>query len=75
MRRRFESSRGHGALLGSGRLRAILLLGNAALSQTIALAVTFFVAIGVIVNLLVVYIVGGVLAERRENQERRERGV
>jgi len=53
----------------------MLLLGNAALSQTIALAVTFFVAIGVIVNLLVVYIVGGVLAERRENQERRERGV
>jgi hypothetical protein len=29
----------------------------------------------VIVNLLVVYIVGGVLAERRENQERRERGI
>ena len=53
----------------------MFLLGNAALSQTIALVVTFFVAIGVIVNLLVVYIVGGVLAERRENQERRERSA
>jgi hypothetical protein len=51
----------------------MLLLGNAALSQTIALAITFL-GIGVVVNVLVVYIIGGVLAERRENQERRERG-
>jgi hypothetical protein len=52
----------------------MLLLGNAAFSEDIALIVTFFVGIGLIVNLLVVYIIGGVLAERRENQERRERG-
>jgi phage shock protein PspC (stress-responsive transcriptional regulator) len=52
----------------------MVLFGNAALSQTIALVVTFFVAIGLIVNALVVYIIGAVFAERRENQERRERG-
>ncbi|HEY6397328.1 MAG TPA: hypothetical protein VIX82_07720 [Solirubrobacteraceae bacterium] len=46
------------------------ILADAALGQTLALLVTF-VGIGVIVNLLVVYIVALVLAERRENQERR----
>jgi hypothetical protein len=51
----------------------MLLLGNAALSETIALAATFL-GIGVVVNVLIVYIIGQVLAERRENLERRERG-
>jgi hypothetical protein len=48
------------------------ILADAALGQTLALLVTFL-GIGVIVNLLVVYIVAEVLAERRENQERRRR--
>jgi F0F1-type ATP synthase membrane subunit b/b' len=51
----------------------MLALANAALSQTFALVVTF-VGIGVVVNVLVIYAIGQVLAERRENLERRERG-
>jgi hypothetical protein len=47
-------------------------LADAALGQTLALLVTFL-GIGVIVNVLVVYIVAQVLAERRQNQERRRR--
>jgi formate-dependent nitrite reductase membrane component NrfD len=42
--------------------------------QTIALLLTFL-GIGVIANVLVVYIVAQVLAERRQNQERRQRDV
>jgi hypothetical protein len=42
--------------------------------QTIALLATFL-GIGVVANVLVVYIVGQVLAERRENQEARQRDV
>ncbi len=49
----------------------MVLLANAALSQTIVLAVTVL-SIGVVVNVLIVYIVGQVLAERKQNQERRE---
>jgi hypothetical protein len=45
-----------------------------ALGQTIALLLTFG-GIGVIANVLIVYVVAQVLAERKENQERRERGV
>jgi hypothetical protein len=52
----------------------MLLLGNVALSQTIALVITFL-GIGVVVNVLIVYIVGQVLAERRENQQRRDAGL
>jgi phage shock protein PspC (stress-responsive transcriptional regulator) len=52
----------------------MLVAASAAFAEDVALIVTFFVAIGLIVNALVVYIIGGVLAERRENQERRERG-
>jgi hypothetical protein len=40
--------------------------------QTLALALTFL-GIGVIANVLVVYAVVQVLAERRQNQERMER--
>ncbi|MBV8217426.1 MAG: hypothetical protein JO325_03105 [Solirubrobacterales bacterium] len=39
---------------------------------TIALLLTFL-GIGVIVNVLIIYIVAQVLAERKENQERLER--
>jgi hypothetical protein len=51
----------------------MLVPGSAAVGQTLALLATF-VGLGVLVNVLVVYIVGQVLAERKENQERRERG-
>jgi hypothetical protein len=40
---------------------------------TVALLITF-IGIGVIVNVLIIYIVAQVLAERRQNQHRREGG-
>ena len=48
----------------------MLISADAATSQTLALLATFL-GIGVIVNLVVVYIVALVVAERKENQERR----
>jgi len=45
-----------------------------ALGTTIALLLTFL-GIGVIVNVVVVYIAAQVAAERKENQERAEREV
>jgi hypothetical protein len=42
--------------------------------QTIALLLTFL-GIGVIANVLIAYVVGQVLAERRENKEARQRDV
>jgi hypothetical protein len=51
----------------------MLVLANAAFSEDIALLVTFL-GVGVVVNVLIAYIVGEVLAERRQNQERRDRG-
>lgn len=42
------------------------------LGQTIALLLTFL-GIGVIVNVVIIYIVAQVLAERKENQERARR--
>jgi len=42
------------------------------LGTTIALLLTFL-GIGVIANVLIVYVVAQVLAERKQNQERRER--
>lgn len=50
----------------------MLIAASAALSQTIALLITFL-GIGVFVNLLIAYIIGEVMAERRQNRERRER--
>jgi hypothetical protein len=49
-------------------------LGNApsAGGQTLALLITFL-GIGVLVNLLIVYIVGQVMVERRQNQERQQK--
>jgi Na+-transporting methylmalonyl-CoA/oxaloacetate decarboxylase gamma subunit len=41
--------------------------------QTIALLLTFL-GIGIIVNVLIIYVVAQVLAERKENQDRAERG-
>jgi len=45
-----------------------------AAGQTIALLLTFL-GIGVIANVIIVYAVAAVLAERRQNQERRQRDV
>ncbi len=42
--------------------------------QTIALLLTFL-GIGVIANVLIVYVVAQVLAERKETQERRQSDV
>jgi hypothetical protein len=47
----------------------MLLVADAATGQTIALLITF-VGIGVLVNVLIVYIVLQVMAERKQNQER-----
>jgi hypothetical protein len=43
------------------------------LGQTIALLLTFL-GIGVIVNVLIIYVVAQVLAERKQNREGAERG-
>jgi hypothetical protein len=45
-----------------------------AAGQTIALLLTFL-GIGIIANVLIVYVVGQVMAERKENQEHRQRDV
>ena len=50
-----------------------MLLSADALGQTLALLATFL-GIGVIANLLIVYIVAQVLAERKQNQEANEGG-
>jgi Na+-transporting methylmalonyl-CoA/oxaloacetate decarboxylase gamma subunit len=42
------------------------------IGQTIALLLTFL-GIGVIVNVLIIYVVAQVMAERKENQERSPR--
>jgi len=44
------------------------------LGQTIALLLTFL-GIGVIVNVLIIYVVAQVMAERKENREDRQRDV
>jgi phage shock protein PspC (stress-responsive transcriptional regulator) len=45
-----------------------------ATGQTIALLLTFL-GIGIIANVIIIYAVASVMAERRENRERRERDV
>jgi hypothetical protein len=47
----------------------MLIASSQAMGQTLALLATFL-GIGVIVNVLVVYIVGLVRAEHRQNEER-----
>ena len=49
-----------------------MLLSADALGQTLALLATFL-GIGVLVNVLIVYVVGQLLAERKQNQERQQR--
>ncbi len=51
----------------------MLIGADQASAQTIALLITFL-GIGVLVNVLVVYIVAQVLAERRQNNEANQRG-
>ncbi|MBO0768122.1 MAG: hypothetical protein J2O48_05495 [Solirubrobacterales bacterium] len=52
-----------GDLLGLGH-------STSSFGFTLALVITFFIAIGALVNGLVVYIIVQVLAERRENNAR-----
>ena len=54
-------------------VQSILGLGKApdSFGQTLALLITFL-GIGLIANVLIVYIVGQVLAERKQNQERQQ---
>jgi hypothetical protein len=47
----------------------MLLAADAATGQTIALLITFL-GIGLLVNILIVYIIAQVLGERKQNQER-----
>ena len=48
-----------------------MLVSASALGQTLALLATFL-GIGVLVNLLVMYVVAQVMAERKQNQERQQ---
>ena len=54
----------------SGTLPEVLVSASA-LGQTLALLATFL-GIGVLVNLLVMYVVAQVMAERKQNQERQQ---
>ncbi len=47
----------------------MLIFADQATGQTLALLATF-IGVGVIVNILIIYIVGLVQAEHRQNQER-----
>ena len=46
----------------------MLILGSSALGQTLALLATFL-GIGVVANILIVYVVAQVFAEHKQNQE------
>ena len=47
----------------------MVVLADAATGQTIALLITF-IGIGILVNVLIVYVIAQVLGERKQNQER-----
>ncbi len=66
--------RGHGYAVAMLHAGDILGLGHSVSSfgETLALLITF-IGIGVIANILIVYVVAQVLAERRQNRERQER--
>jgi hypothetical protein len=49
-----------------------MVIATNSLGQTLALLATFL-GIGVLVNLLIVYVVAQVMAERKQNQEHRPR--
>jgi hypothetical protein len=51
----------------------MFVLGDAT-GYSLALILVFFIGIGGLVNVLIFYTVAQVLAERRENQERKQRG-
>jgi phage shock protein PspC (stress-responsive transcriptional regulator) len=48
-----------------------MLISGSALGQTLALLATFL-GIGVLVNVLIVYVVAQVMVERKQNQERQQ---
>ncbi len=50
----------------------MLVLGDYATGQTIALLITF-IGIGILVNLIIFYIIFQVIAERKQNRERQQR--
>jgi hypothetical protein len=50
----------------------MVLLASAASGQTTDLLITFL-GIGVLVNVLIVYVIAQVLGERKQNQERQRR--
>jgi phage shock protein PspC (stress-responsive transcriptional regulator) len=52
----------------------MLIAADQAFGQTLALLATFL-GIGVVVNLLIVYIVAQVMAERKQNQEHHQTGL
>jgi hypothetical protein len=54
---------------GCGRLRvAMLISASSSLGFTLALLATF-IGIGVLVNVLIIYVVAQALAERKQNRE------
>ena len=53
-----------GSILGLGK-------SVSSFGQTLALVLTFFVVLGGLVNVLIAYIVGQVMVERKENAARR----
>jgi hypothetical protein len=68
--RRDASTRGgsHGTA-ASDTLPCMVALASAASGQTIDLLITF-IGIGILVNVLIVYVIAQVLGERKQNQER-----
>jgi hypothetical protein len=59
---------GDAAAAPSARLPGAMLILGDSLGYTLALLVTFL-GIGIVVNVLIVYIVAQVLAERKQNRE------
>jgi hypothetical protein len=51
----------------------MLVPADSAFTFTFALVMTFIVGIGALVNGLIFYIIAQVMAERKQNQERRQR--
>jgi hypothetical protein len=47
----------------------MLIASDIALGYTLALLATFVVGIGLLVNVLIIYIAAQVIAERKQNQE------
>lgn len=58
---------------GAAASATILGQGVSSLGVTLALLITFLVIVGGLVNVLVLYIVGQVAVEHKQNQERRQK--